>query len=80
MSGSMYDTVQAGLFNGDVESLQKIYEDLLNRVRAARKCSLAELLSAINSSEFNLSRDFSMEHFVPSHVRRREKKFFTAIK
>ena len=59
----MHDTVQAGLINGDVESLQKIYEGLLNRVRAARKCSLAELLSATNSSEFTLSRNFSVEHF-----------------
>ena len=42
--------------DGDVESLQEIYEGLLNRVRAARKCLLAELLSAINSSEFTLSR------------------------
>ena len=37
MCSNMYDTVQAGLINGDVESLQQIYEGLLNRVRAARK-------------------------------------------
>ena len=66
--------------DGDVESLQHIYEGLLNRVRAARKCSLAELLSAINSSEFTLSRNFSVEHFVPNYARGREKKCFTAIR
>ena len=68
--------------DGDVESLQQIYEGLLNRVRAARKCSLAELLSAINSSEFTLtiSRNFSVEHFVPNYARGREKKCFTAIR
>ena len=65
--------------DGDVGSLQQIYEGLLNRVRAARKCSLAELLSAINSSEFTLSRNFSVEHFVPNYARGRE-KFFTAIR
>ena len=48
--------------DSDVESLQQIYEGLLNRVCAARKCSLAELLSAINSSEFTLRRNFSVEH------------------
>ena len=39
----MYDTVQAGLFNGDVESLQKIYEDLLNRVRVKRGCGRTDM-------------------------------------
>ena len=66
--------------DGDVESLQQTYEGLLNRVRAARKCSLAELLSPINSSEFTLSRNFSVEHFVPNYARGREKKCFTAIR
>jgi hypothetical protein len=76
----MYDTVQAGLISGDVEGLRKIYQNLINRVNAARKCSIAELLSAINSSESTLSRNFSVEHFVPSYARGREKKFFTAIR
>ena len=43
----MYDTVQAGLINSNVESLQQIYEGLLNRVRAE--------LQSINNSEFTLS-------------------------
>ena len=63
----MYDTVQAGLINGHIESLQKIYLELLNSVRAARKCSVTELLSAINSSEFSVSRNISVGHFVPSY-------------
>ena len=66
--------------DGDVGSLQQIYEGLLNHVHAVRKCSLAELLSAINSSEFTLSRNFSVEHFVPNYARGREKKCFTAIR
>ena len=68
MCGSMYDTVQAGLINGNVESLQQIYEGLLNRVCATWKCLLAELLSTINSAEFTLSRNFLVEHFVPNYT------------
>ena len=66
--------------DGDVESLQQIYEGLLNSVRAACKWSLAELLSAINSSEFTFSRNFVVEHFVPNYACGRENKFFTAIR
>ena len=62
--------------DGDVESLQQIYEGLLNRVRAARKISVAELLSAINSSEFTLNGNFSVEHFVPNYARGRETEVF----
>ena len=65
--------------DGNVESLQQIYEGLLNCVRTACKCSLAELLSAINSSEFTVSRNFSVEHFVPNYARGQE-KCFTAIR
>ena len=76
----MWQYVQYLTGNGDVESLQQIYEGLLNCVRAAHKCSLAELLSAIKCSEFKLSRNFSVEHFVPNYARGQENNFFTAIR
>ena len=76
----MFDSDDTCTGDGEVESLQQIYESLLNRVRGARKCSLAELLSAINSSEFTLNGNFSVEHFVPNYARGREKKCFTAIR
>ena len=76
----MFDSDDTCTGDGEVESLQQIYEGLLNRVRGARKCSLAELLSAINSSEFTLNGNFSVEYFVPNYARGREKKCFTAIR
>ena len=76
----MFDSDDTCTGDGEVENLQQIYEGLLNRVRGARKCSLAELLSAINSSEFTLNGNFSVEHFVPNYARGREKKCFTAIR
>lgn len=80
MSNSMYDTVQTGFMNGNVETLQKIHNDLLSRINTARKCSVEELLSAMNSAQFTLSRNFCMEHFIPNYAREQGKMSCTAIR
>lgn len=80
MSIPAYEHVKTAFAENDLDRLKDIYTDLMKRLDASPNTSVEELLNAIHSTSFSLSRNFGAESFIPKVVREEKKSCITAIR
>jgi hypothetical protein len=80
MSVSIYETVKAALEKDDWQYLKDIEADLKKRIDGVPKCSIVDLLSAVNNTSFFLACNFGAESYIPKYVREKTKNICTALR
>ena len=77
---SSYETVKSAFAVNDLAVLQDCWADLWKDIDAISESSLEQLLDAMSSTNYSLSRNIGAEIYIPKSVRDRKDKSCTAIR
>ena len=73
-----YDTVQSAFAVNNLSVLKECWADLLREIDAISESSIEQLLGAMSSTDHSLSRNISVEIYIPKSVRDQKNKSCTA--
>ncbi len=77
---SIYRTVQSAFVANDLSVLKGCWADLGKKIDAISESSIEQLLDAISSTDYSLSRSIRSEIFIPKSVRDEKNQSCTAIR
>lgn len=77
---SIYETVKSAFAVNDLAVLQHYWVDLLREIDSISESSHEQLLDAISSTNYSLSRCIGAEIFIPKCVKDQKDKSCTAIR